>query len=240
MSSVSLKDVSIVFPINKVSNETSLLKKMLNIGNTKEHFHALKQVNLELEAGDRVALLGKNGSGKSTLLKVLAGLLPPNQGDINVQGKVFPALKPANMIVSSATCYQNIVLQGLFYGLKGDELRAYIEEVAKFSELGDFLNSSYGSLSAGMKSRFAISTMSYVKPEIIFMDEWIGAADKKVVQKNNGLLSSIVDSSDIFVLASHRKELVRQHCSRALVLNTGEIVFDGDLEDGFKALEAIS
>lgn len=237
MSHIQLHKVSVQFPIYRNNENATFLQKMIGTGVTKSTFYALKDLNISFQDGDRVALLGKNGSGKSTLLNVLAGLLPPSSGSIDVQGEVFPALTAAPGIVREATCAQNIILQGLSYGLSGQALRDYVTEVGEYSDLGDFLNSPYSSLSAGMRSRFAVSTLCQAKPELLFMDEWVGASDKKVLEKNKGLLSSVVANSHIFVLASHRKELVKDHCNRALVLREGELIFDGLLDEGLEIVD---
>ena len=236
MNYVSLKDVSVTFPIYKSKPNAKIWEKMIGTGLDMHEFDALRDISFELKGGDRLALLGKNGSGKSTLLKVLAGALPPSSGSVQVRGEVFPALTLVPGVVPRATCRQNIYLQGLGFGLKGQELSDYVAEVSKFSGLGDFLNSPYNTLSAGMKSRFAVSTLSYVKPELLFMDEWIGAADRVVLEKNEGLLSSLVKGSDIFVLASHRAEIVKNHCNKALVLDKGRMMFYGSVESAYKIL----
>ena len=234
MSHIQVDNVSVQFPIFKEKTDASFLQKMIGIGVDKSYFFALKDINFNLHKGDRLALLGKNGSGKSTLLKVLAGVLPPSNGQVNVTGKIFPALSPTPGVIRGATCSQNIILQGLAYGLHGQELEEYVKQVSEFSELGDFLNSKYNALSAGMRSRFAVSTMNQAKPQILFMDEWVGSSDAKVLEKNKGLLSSIVEGSDIFVLASHRKELVRDHCNKALVLKKGKVLHYGDIDEGLE------
>lgn len=236
-ASIKIKNASVRFPIYRYKPDASLFQKMLGFGREKHSFNALDQLDIEIKSGDRVALIGKNGAGKSTLLKVMAGILPPNEGEVKIAGRVFPALTAAPGVIAKATCAQNIILQGLSYGLKGDRLKAYAAEVGEFSALGDFLNSPYESLSAGMKSRFSVSTLNYVKPEILLMDEWVGAADTTVLEKNNGLLSSLVSSSKIFVLASHRKDILKNYCNRALVLKEGKVIFDGSVQDALQVPE---
>lgn len=234
MSFVKLSNVSVAFPRFQTKANSTFFSKMIGRGVVRKDFYALNDISLSFNEGDRVALLGDNGSGKSTLLKVLSGALPPSSGGVEIEGEVFPALTSAPNILYKATCEQNIILQGLSFGLSGAMLANYVECVGEFSELGDFLNSPYSSLSAGMKSRFAVSTLHTLKPELLFMDEWVGAADKKVLEKNNGLLSSMIKDCEIFVLASHRKELVRDFCNKAVVLKSGKVVFEGDVDTALK------
>lgn len=230
MSSLVLKGISVTFPIYRARPGITLFQKMVGRGTDRRDFFALDDVSLELNDGDKLGILGKNGSGKSTLLKVMAGVLPPSSGTIAVDGDVFPALTAAPNVLYNATCEQNIVLHGLLFGKRGDELKDYVSNVGQFSELGDFLNSPFVTLSAGMKSRFSVATLNYVDPQLLFMDEWIGAADKKVLAKNNGLLAELVNRSDIFAIASHRPDIVRNYCNKALVLEQGKIMYLGDVE----------
>jgi len=240
MSLVSLANVSVDFPMFRTKESASFLQKMLGGGVSKGGFLALEDINFELKSGDRLGLIGRNGSGKSTLLKVMAGLLPPFKGNVLVEGEVFPALTAAQGLLKDATCAQNIILQGLAYGMKGQELQEYVTKVSNFSGLGDFLNSPYNNLSAGMKGRLSVATLSGVKPQLLFMDEWIGAADKQVLEKNNGLLTELVAKSDIFVIASHRKNIIKDHCNVALVLDKGQQVFFGPVDEAYSAWRALS
>lgn len=239
MSKVSLKNVSVKFTLNKSEKSSSMFSKMLGRSAGKVDFYALKDLSLDISKGDRVGLLGKNGSGKSTLLRLIAGLLPPSTGSLDVSGRVFPALTAAPGILPQATCLQNIILQGLSFGLKSNELANYVDAVSEFSELGNFLNSPHSALSAGMKGRFAVATLCYVQPQLLFMDEWIGAADKKVLEKNMGLLANLVEICDVFVMASHRRDIVENHCNKAVVLDAGRMVFYGEVGDAYKELAAI-
>ena len=239
MSYVVLENVSVKFPIYESQASTSMLRKMMGLSGPRKEFYALDSLSLQILKGERVGLLGKNGSGKSTLLRLMAGILPPTSGKLKVVGRVFPALSAAPGIQSQATCLQNIILQGLSYGLKSDDLMKYVNEVSVFSDLGDFLNSPHSALSAGMKGRFAVATLNYVQPELLFMDEWIGAADTKVLKKNQGLLAKLVDQSDIFVMASHRRDIIEEHCNKAIVMDEGKMVFFGDVESAYRALNEI-
>jgi len=234
LSIVSVEHLVVKFPIYKSRPDSGLMAKLLGRSKTKSSFDVLSDVSFELNDGDRVALIGKNGAGKSTLLQVIAGLLPPSQGKVVTNGQIFPFLTPTPGLLVNATCMQNIILQGLSYGFKGDDLRSYIDTVSAASDLGDFVNSPVSTLSAGMRSRFSISTLCGVEPELLFLDEWIGAADQKVLGQEKGLLASLVDQSKIFVIASHRSDVILSYCNKAIVLEEGKIVHFGDVEAGLK------
>lgn len=234
MTSISADNLSVSFTTFESEKKQGLLGMMMGIHGRKQNFQALKDVSLHFDEGDRVALLGKNGAGKTVLLKTLSGLLPPTEGNLQVSGDVLPAIDMSAGLVLPATCMQNIVLRGLSFGLRGKRLKNYVDTVAKFTELGDFLNSPVSSLSAGMRSRLVVSTFNAIHPEILLMDEWIGVADKKIAEKQNGLLENLVKQTKIFVLASHRESLIKAHCNRALVLDGGKIVFSGGVDDSLK------
>jgi len=236
-SSIKLTNGVVEFQVYSSSGKSSGLANMIGLNRKKRFFRSLDNINLEFKTGDRVALLGKNGAGKSTLLKVLSGFLPCSSGSLDIVGSVHPALTPAPSILRTATCLQNIHLQGFYLGFKGEKLKEYVDAVCEFAQLGDFIYSPYDVLSAGMKSRFSVATMSFIKPEILLMDEWVGAADKLVLERQNGLLAKAISQCDIFVLASHRKDLVRYHCERGIVLQDGKVVFDGDVDDALKEIK---
>ena len=214
--------------------EQNLFDMMLGRNVNEKKFKALSSISLEFNEGDRVALLGKNGAGKTVLLKSLSGLLPPSEGVLQIDGSILPAIDMSAGLILSATCLQNIILRGLSFNLKGEDLKRYVHKVAEFTELGDFLNSPITSLSAGMRSRLVVSTFHAITPEILLMDEWIGVADKKIALKQHGLLETLVSETKIFVLASHREALIKAHCNRALVLDGGSIVFAGSVEDSLE------
>ncbi len=226
MSEIILKDIEVSYQIAK--------KPLFTKRGSLNYYEAIKTLSLHLKSGDRLALLGSNGSGKSTLLRVLAGILPPIKGSLEINGEVFPALSPVYGIQREATCYENIRLKGLLYNFRGKELKAYENAVAQFSELNEFLDMPVKTLSKGMQSRLQVAMLNHVKPDILLMDEWIGAADENIVRKNNGILNALVDQAEIFVLASHRKKLVKDFCTTGLVMQKGEIVFHGGIKEALE------
>ena len=239
MSSVKVKGVGVKLPIFSETRKPNLFRQMLGIRSNVSEFYALKDIDLSISSSDRVAVIGENGAGKTTLLRVLAGLLPPDEGEVKTVGKVFPSLRPAQGLIPKATCIQNMILQGLGYNLEGQALERYVSEVSKFSGLGDFLNSPLASLSQGMKSKFAVSTLKSLEPDILIMDEWIGTADLSVTRDKSGLLSELIEKSEIFVIASHRQGIVKSTCNRALVLAGGRLIYDGSVDGGYEVLEGL-
>ncbi len=235
MSKITINELTVKFPIvrSDKNKEQESLKKILFpsfFGKHRDFFKALDKVSFELNDGDRLALIGVNGSGKSTLLKVLANNIVPSDGNFKVDGKITAALDINVGNLAYATCIENIRLKGLMYGYKGKKLKTYIDTVSEFSQLGDFLNSPVNTLSAGMKSRLLVSMYNGISAEILIMDEWIGAADAKVVGKD-GILTKIVENTNIFVLASHKDNLIKTICNKGMVLKEGKVMFFGDINE---------
>ncbi|MCR4265116.1 ABC transporter ATP-binding protein [Nitratireductor sp. ZSWI3] len=184
---------------------------------------ALSGINFELEAGDRLGLVGSNGAGKTTLLKVLYGIYPPTSGSIAIQGRV-DALFNINLgFRREATGRRNIVLRGLINGWSMQEIEARMEEIIEFSELGEFIDLPFKSYSQGMAARLAFSTATSMQPEILLMDEWIGAGDPRFQEKAKIRLANLAEKAGIVVIASHNHALLKKTCNKILTLDQGTI-----------------
>ncbi len=180
----------------------------------KRLVRALEGVNFELTAGDRLALVGVNGSGKSTLLKVLYGIYEPTDGHVEINGQV-DALFNINLgFRREATGRRNIELRGLINGWSRDEISRRMEEIIEFSELGDFIDMPLKSYSQGMGARLAFSIATSLDPEILLMDEWIGAGDPNFQEKASLRMEAIAKKAGIVVLASHNHALLKGHATR--------------------------
>lgn len=185
---------------------------------------ALDGVTFALRAGDRLGLVGPNGAGKTTLLKVLYGIYEPTGGRLVIDGKV-DALFNINLgFRAEATGRRNIELRGLINGWSPDEIAARMEEIIAFSELGEFIDMPFKSYSQGMAARLAFSTATSFNPEILLMDEWIGAGDAAFQKKAKARMGELAEKAGIIVLASHNKDLIEKTCNRTLALEKGRVV----------------
>lgn len=184
---------------------------------------ALDGVTFELKAGDRLALVGANGSGKTTLLKVLYGIYEPTAGRLAIGGRL-DALFNINLgFRPEATGRRNIVLRGLISGWSHDQIAARAEEIIEFSELGEFIDMPLKSYSRGMAARLAFAIATAMDPEILLIDEWIGAGDASFQQKASRRMNELAERAGIVVLASHNEELLARTCNKRLELERGRV-----------------
>jgi ABC-2 type transport system ATP-binding protein/lipopolysaccharide transport system ATP-binding protein len=239
MTAIRLRDVCVDFPIYQ-GGSRSLKKTLMRAGaggriladaNQRLMVHALDRISLDIEDGDRVALIGPNGAGKTTLLRVLAGTYEPTAGQIQVDGHVAPLFDSALGLNPDATGYENIVLRGVYMGMSPREMSGRMEEIAAFTELGDYLRMPIRSYSSGMLMRLAFGVATCVHPEILLMDEWLLAGDAHFMEKARGRLASFVTGSRILVLASHSELTVREWCNKALFLERGQIRGFGPVDE---------
>lgn len=240
MAKIQLDTVSIDFPIYHL-NARSIRKRFLGLtGGTlrKETTHtvivkALDKVSFTLEHGDRVGLIGHNGAGKSTLLRVLANIYEPTQGKIRVQGKVSPLLNVMLGINPESTGYENILVRGLLLGLSREEIQVKMQEIADFTELGEYLSVPIRTYSAGMQLRLAFAVATCISPDILLMDEMIEAGDAEFKKKAETRLAEFIEQSSIMVLASHSNDTIKRLCNKVIVLEKGRLKYVGSIEEGF-------
>lgn len=237
MASIRLEHVSVAFPIYDASSR-SLKKRLLSRslgGNTgglidaegadqPSLIRSLEDVSLSLDDGDRVGFIGHNGAGKTTLLRVLSGIYEPAVGRIQVNGTVAPLFDIALGMDLDATGYDNIYLRGLFLGLSKQEIDERTDEIARFTELGEFLEMPIRVYSTGMRMRLAFAVSTSIEPDILLLDEGIGAGDAAFLEKANKRLKEFADKVSIIVLASHSDELIRRMCRTSVLMERGRII----------------
>jgi len=195
--------------------------------------HALSNINVEFSDGDRVCLIGHNGAGKTTLLRLIAGIYPPTAGRLEVSGKVIAQLGNSMSLNGDATGYENIRLVAELYGWPKVNLKEIIRDVEEFTELGEYLSLPTRVYSAGMGARLAFALATMQSPDILLIDEGIGAGDAQFQEKAELRVKNFMSKAKIVVLASHDASLCRAICNKALLMNNGRQEFFGDIEEGF-------
>ncbi len=182
---------------------------------------ALKNVTVQLKAGDRLGLVGHNGAGKTTLLRTIAGAYAPDEGVVLVEGKVASLLDLMTGMDPFATGLENIKLRGLVMGLSNRQVKERTEEIAEFTELGPFLGMPVKTYSAGMVARLAFGITTAVDADILLMDEWLGVGDASFRHKAQARLLKVVEGATIFVFASHDLGMLRSMCNKFMGLSGG-------------------
>lgn len=193
---------------------------------------ALNKVSLELREGENLALIGANGSGKSTLLRVLAGIYPTDAGNVDSFNNSIQALFNMNIgMRSELTGRQNAMIMMMIANKSSTEARAMINEIFEFSELEEVIDQPVRTYSRGMGMRLSFAVATALQPEILLIDEWIGAGDEKFRRKAQQRLNDMVTHSKGFILASHNAGIVKQYCTKAIWLEKGEIEMTGPADD---------
>ncbi len=192
---------------------------------------ALRDITLSLRHGDRVGLIGHNGAGKSTLLRLMAGIYEPTRGRARVMGKVAPVFDLAVGMDPEISGLDNILIRGLFLGMTRKQMEARVDDIAAFTELGDYLSMPLRTYSTGMRVRLALGVVTSIDPEILLLDEGIGAVDAEFLAKARKRLDELVERSGILVFASHSDEFLADLCDTAIWMDQGGIREYGPLRE---------
>lgn len=241
MARVLLNNVSLDFPLFG-SGSRSLKKAVMRLGSggrvARESddtivVKALRHLSCTIDHGERVGLVGPNGAGKSTLLRVLAGIYEPTDGFVEREGTAIALFDPSLGMDMEATGYENIMLRGQLMGLSRDELREKTQDIMDFTELAHYLEMPVRTYSSGMMLRLAFAVSTCFVPEILLMDEWIGAGDARFLEKAQKRLHAMVRQSGILVLASHSEDIIRRLCNRAMLIEGGRLIASGTPDEVF-------
>ncbi len=192
---------------------------------------ALDSISLDLEGGARLGIVGHNGSGKSTLLRTMAGIYPPTAGSIRIEGSIGTLFSTGIGVQPNATGRENIILGGLLHGLTRRECESLLPAIAEFSELGPYLNFPVETYSRGMAMRLAFAMATAFEPDIVLLDEWLGAGDQRFRDKAQRRMRELVSRASIIVLASHRLPLIKENCDRCLWLEHGQMRMYGSTNE---------
>jgi lipopolysaccharide transport system ATP-binding protein len=226
MSEIKLANVSLKFPIT--FSDKSLRNNLYNFVKKKnEQFNfksCLKNINLSIKDGDRVGILGENGSGKSTLLRIISGIYTPDSGTVNVIGKVLAVHALNTGIDMESSGEENIYNISFMRGIKKNEIDQKIQKIIDYSELGSSIFKPLRTYSSGMIARLSSSMLVTFESEILILDEFISTGDDNFKKKLRESILKKIESSNIFVFASHDKELVNSICNKKILLKYGEII----------------
>lgn len=243
---IKLENVHLVYPIYSIGSQ-SLRNTVLNMAvggrilrgaRDVVHVMALKGVSFTVNDGDRLGVIGHNGSGKTSLLKVLAGIYEPDHGAVQMNGSVSSMLDISQGVDLDATGLENMQNLGRIRGLSGKQIATKVAEIVEFSELGSYMGLPMKTYSAGMGMRLLFTFATSFEPDILLLDEWLGAGDASFVEKASVRMENVVGGARAVVLASHSENLIRRVCNKLLVLSNGSVDYLGPTEDYFVARDA--
>lgn len=235
---IQLDDVIVRYPVyaNALSAEGAG-DRIVRGRNGHAEIEALRGVSVTFKPGDRVGLVGRNGSGKSTLLKIFGRILLPEQGRVTIEGRTLTILNLIAGFELDRTGRENIRFISQLFGLKRDRTRVLEDDILEFSELGEFLEMPVRTYSSGMRIRLAFGLYTALPHDILIIDEILGAGDSYFHEKANARISSTIEGADILVVATHSKRMLDKYCNRALHVDKGHIVCDGDPDSAWDSYQ---
>lgn len=192
---------------------------------------ALDHFSLTVKHGDRLGIIGHNGAGKSTLLRVCAGVYEPSEGRVHIEGKVSPLFNASPGLDPDDTGYENIITCGLFLGMTREEIAHKTPDIEAFSELGDYLSLPVRTYSTGMLTRLGFAIATAINPEILILDEGLGAGDARFAEKAKERVDALIERASILILASHSDDLIKSLCNRAILLQSGRVITEGKVDE---------
>lgn len=241
--SITARSAAVHYPIVLTGAQQSLFAGLANTmtagrfaraaGNI-QYVSGIQNVNLKINAGDRIGFIGRNGAGKSTMLKLLAGVLPPTRGSLKVVGSSTNILYLGSGMDLDLTGYENIARMSQLLEIPKSEWARVKADVEEFTELGRFLGLPVRTYSSGMSLRLGFAMATAYTRDILVIDEVIGAGDVFFMEKAIDRIKTYTEQAKILVLAVHSLEALKSFCNRAVFMEAGKIIADGDIETVWK------
>ena len=197
---------------------------------SKDQFWAVNKVTFDVAHGEAVGLVGANGHGKSTLLKLIAGVLVPDTGTVQVNGGVAPLIELTGGFEGELTARENVYLAGGLHGLEKAEIDEKFDEIIEFAEIQDFVDTPFRFFSSGMKVRLGFAVVTTLDEPIVLVDEVLAVGDKKFRQKCYGRLDKMLGDGRTLFMVSHGEADLQRFCTRGIYLRHGELITDGPID----------
>lgn len=204
---------------------------------TTSTFEALKGVDLVINEGESVAILGLNGSGKSTLLKLMSGVMEPDAGQVLTRGRVAGLIEVGAGFHPELSGRENVFLNAAILGMKRKEIEARYDEIVAFSEIEEFIDQEVKHYSSGMFMRLAFSVAIHVELDVLLVDEILSVGDAPFREKCRLKFEELITAGKTLVVVSHDAAMVRELCSRGIVLSRGRLLFDGAVDEALTHLD---
>ena len=228
---ISVKGVVLDYPLLK-SGKSFVKESLTNRFKIESKmYRALNAVSVDIGKGEVVGLIGPNGAGKSTLLRIIAGILPPDEGDVWTRGRVSLLAGTGAGMQGNLSGIENIFLSGAIYGMVKSEIEEKRDEIIEFAGIGDFINQPVRTYSSGMKARLGFSISSHIQPEILLIDEVFAVGDGDFAKKSKAKIRELITGGATVVMVSHSISVIQELCTSAFYLENGKILGNGDLDD---------
>jgi ABC-type polysaccharide/polyol phosphate transport system ATPase subunit len=203
-------------------------RNLLSRGDGPTHFWALRDVSFRVVHGESLAVIGPNGAGKSTLLQVLAGIIQPNEGEVDVIGHVSSLLTLGAGFDQDLTGRDNIRLAGAFLGMPHRQMEELLPGIVEYADIGEFIDASIKTYSSGMRARLGFSIATAVDPDVLIIDEVLATGDAVFRAKSKERIKELTKAAKGIVLVTHDMNWVTEFCNRAILLDHGHVVLEGD------------
>jgi len=223
---IEVENVSKRYKLYKNKKHRAMEALIPYLNKYHKDFYSLRDLNLNVQKGEIIGVIGKNGSGKSTLMKLIAGVTVPTFGSIKVKGKIVPLLELGSGFHPQFTGYENIYFYTAVLGYQKKIINEKIKDIIEFADVGEFINQPVKSYSSGMKSRLAFSVSVNIDPDILILDEVLSVGDGDFKQKSYQKMREFFNQEKTILFVSHSMNSIRDLCTRAILLDKGEILLD--------------
>jgi len=230
MAVISLKGVSKRYWVFQSWRDQ--LKRVMSFGRSKagSEFWALKDIDLEVERGTTLGIIGRNGAGKTTLLRIISGVIQPTDGTVRVDGRLVALFALGAGFDNEFTGRENVILNGLILGISRKEMLERFDEIEAFADIGDFMYEPVKTYSSGMRSRLGFAVAVTIEPDILVVDEALSAGDEAFKDKGLQKMRDLQDSGTTILFVSHGLNQIKEFCNEAILLHQGMLVSRGDTE----------
>jgi ABC-2 type transport system ATP-binding protein len=236
---IEVTDAGIRFRRNRLSRRNF---KDLFAGSERrtrpDEFWALRHVSFSVAPGEAIGVVGRNGQGKSTLLKLVAEVMLPDHGSVDVREGVAPLIEITGGFVDDLSVRDNVFLTAGLHGMKNKEIAEQFDEIIAFAEIGDFLDTPYKHLSSGMRVRIAFAVISRLDEPILLVDEVLAVGDRAFREKCYRRIDEMLAGGRTMFFVSHNEKELRRFCTRGLYLDKGALVLDGSIDEVLDRYEA--
>lgn len=195
----------------------------------------LDKINLVVQRGEKIGIIGANGSGKSTLLKMISGILQPTTGSVRVRGQIAPLIELGAVFDAEISVIDNILLYGVLLGFSRNEMKERVHSILEFAELKDYALVPVKGLSSGMVARLGFSIATDVQPDILILDEVLSVGDESFKNKSKQRMNKFWDAKATVLVVSHSMDFIKQSCNKAIWLEKGNIKLSGESNEVVKS-----